>query len=131
MPANLENSSGHRTGKGQFSFQSQRKAMPGKEKESEVTQSCPTLCDPIDCSLPGSSIHGIFQTRILEWVTISFSRRSSQGYFCLSPAPAPSCDDPTFQNMTEYSVPNQSINLLFGSCMHAKCKLSPLFTFFF
>ena len=37
----------------------------------------------------------------------------------------------TFQNMTEYSVPNQSINLLFGSCMHAKCQLSPLFTFFF
>ena len=36
------------------------------------------LCDPMDCSLPGSSIHGIFQARILEWVAISFSRRSSQ-----------------------------------------------------
>ena len=36
---------------------------------SEVTQSCPTLCDPMDCSLPGSSIHGIFQARVLEWVT--------------------------------------------------------------
>ena len=35
----------------------------------------PTLCDPMDCSLPGSSVHGIFQTRILEWVAISFSRR--------------------------------------------------------
>ena len=35
--------------------------------ESEVTQSCPTLFDPMDCSLPGSSIHGIFQARILEW----------------------------------------------------------------
>ena len=44
---------------------------------SEVTQSCPTLCDPVDDSLPGSSIHGIFQARILEWVAISFSRRSS------------------------------------------------------
>ena len=43
-----------------------------------VTQSCPTLCDPMDCGLPGSSVHGIFQARILEWVTISFSRRSSQ-----------------------------------------------------
>ena len=42
-----------------------------------VAKSCPTLCDPIDCSLPGSSIHGIFQTRILEWVAISFSRGSS------------------------------------------------------
>ena len=45
---------------------------------SEVTQLCPTLCDPTDCSLPGSSIHGILQARILEWVAISFSRRSSR-----------------------------------------------------
>ena len=47
-------------------------------KWSEVTQSCPTLCDPMDCSLPGSSLHGILQTRVLEWVAISFSRGSSQ-----------------------------------------------------
>ena len=40
-------------------------------------QSCPTLCDPMDCSRPGSSVHGISQARILEWVTISFSRGSS------------------------------------------------------
>ena len=46
--------------------------------ESEVAQSCPTLYNPMDCSLPGSSVHGIFQARILEWVAISFSRRSSQ-----------------------------------------------------
>ena len=39
-------------------------------------QSCLTLCDPMDCSLPGSSVHGIFQARILEWVAISFSRSS-------------------------------------------------------
>ena len=45
---------------------------------SEVTQSCPTLCDPMDCSLPGSSVHGIFQVIVLEWVAISFSRGSSQ-----------------------------------------------------
>ena len=38
-----------------------------KESESEVAQSCPTLCDAMDCSLPGSSIHGIFQAKILEW----------------------------------------------------------------
>ena len=44
---------------------------------SEVTQSCLTLCNPVDCSLPGFSIHGILQVRILEWVTISFSRGSS------------------------------------------------------
>ena len=46
--------------------------------ESEVAQSCLTLCDPMDCSLPGSSIHGIFQARVLKWVAISFSRGSSQ-----------------------------------------------------
>ena len=45
---------------------------------SEVAQSCPTLCDPIACSLPASSTHGVFQARILEWVAISFSRGSSQ-----------------------------------------------------
>ena len=39
------------------------------KSESEVTQSCPTLCDPMDCSLPASSIHGIFQARVLEWTT--------------------------------------------------------------
>ena len=37
------------------------------KSESEVAQSCPTLCDPMDCSLPGSSVHGIFQARVLEW----------------------------------------------------------------
>ena len=42
---------------------------------SEVAQSCPTLCDPMDCSLPGSSIHGILQARLLEWVAISFSNK--------------------------------------------------------
>ena len=47
------------------------------ESEREVTQSCPTLCDPVDCSPPGSSIHGILQATILEWVAISFSRGSS------------------------------------------------------
>ena len=45
--------------------------------ESEVTQSCLTLCDPMDCSLPGFSVHGIFQATVLEWIAISFSRGSS------------------------------------------------------
>ena len=48
------------------------------ESESEVAQSRPTLCDPMDCSLPGSSIHGTFQAIVLEWIAISFSRGSSQ-----------------------------------------------------
>ena len=42
------------------------------------SQLCPTLCDPVDCSPPGSSVHGIFQARKLEWVAISYSRGSSQ-----------------------------------------------------
>ena len=41
-------------------------------KESKVTQLCPTLSDPMDCSPPGSSIHGIFQARVLEWGAIAF-----------------------------------------------------------
>ena len=44
----------------------------------KVTQSCLTLCDPMDCSVAGSSVHGIFQTRILEWVAVAFSKGSSQ-----------------------------------------------------
>ena len=51
--------------------------FPSLMHESEVAQSCPTLCDPMDCSPPGSSVHGISQARILEWVAISYSRVSS------------------------------------------------------
>ena len=47
--------------------------MKVTESESEVAQSCPTLCDPMDCSLPGSSVHGIFQVRVLEWGAVAFS----------------------------------------------------------
>ena len=43
------------------------------KSESEVAQSCPTPSDPMDCSLPGSSIHGIFQARVLEWDAVAFS----------------------------------------------------------
>ena len=51
--------------------------MKGKS-ESEVTQSCPTLSNPRYCSLPGSSVHGIFQARVLEWGTIAFSIGTTQ-----------------------------------------------------
>ena len=47
------------------------------KRESEVAQSCPTLSDPMDCSLPGSSVHGIFRARVLEWGAIAFSRTCS------------------------------------------------------
>ena len=46
------------------------------KSESKVSQSCPTLNDPMDCSLPGSSIHGIFQARVLEWGAVAFSEES-------------------------------------------------------
>ena len=49
-------------------------SLKHKDAWSEVAQSCLTLCNPMDCSLPGSSIHGILQARVLEWVAISFSK---------------------------------------------------------
>ena len=48
------------------------------EIESEVAQLCPTLSDPMDCSLPGSSVHGIFQARVLEWGAIAFSAEHAE-----------------------------------------------------
>ena len=45
---------------------------------SEVAQSCPTLSDPMNCSLPGSSVHGIFQARVLEWGVIAFSNSQAE-----------------------------------------------------
>ena len=49
-----------------------------KKVKMLVAQSCPTLCDPIDCGLPGSSVHGILQAKIVEWVAMPYSRGSSQ-----------------------------------------------------
>ena len=49
------------------------------KSESEVAQSCLTLSDPMDCSLSGSSIHGIFQARVLEWGVIAFSKHNLEG----------------------------------------------------
>ena len=48
------------------------------EVHAKSLQLCPTPCDPINCSLPGSSVHGMLQARILEWITIPFSKASSQ-----------------------------------------------------
>ena len=52
------------------------------KRESEVAQSCPTLCDPMDCRLPDSSVHGIFQARVLEWGAIAFSCTNSSTASC-------------------------------------------------
>ena len=48
------------------------------KSQSEVAQSCPTLSDPLDCSLPGSSVHGIFQARVLEWSAIAQSKSNEK-----------------------------------------------------
>ena len=56
--------------------------MHESESEREVAQLCPTLSDPMDCSLPGSSVHGIFQARVLEWAAIAFSDFTAT-YYCL------------------------------------------------
>ena len=74
----------HRHRKQTYGYQ--RRKMAGMDKLKTrvtqcivlVTESCTTLCDPMDCSLPGFSVCGILQARILEWVAISFSRGSSQ-----------------------------------------------------
>ena len=60
--------------------------FPSPMRESEVTQSCLTLSNPVDCSLPGSSVHGIFQARVLDWGAIAFSWQSAfpLAPFCLS-----------------------------------------------
>ena len=55
------------------------------KSESEVAQLCLTLCDPMDCSLPGVSVHGVFQARVLEWDAIAFSApgMSQKGFYLL------------------------------------------------
>ena len=55
------------------------------KSESEVAQSCPTCRDPLDCSLPGFSVHGIFQARVLEWVAIALSRRALMSVLMMKP----------------------------------------------
>ena len=54
------------------------------KSESEITESCPTLSDPMDCSLPSSPVPGIFQARVLEWGAIAFSKKFLYFYFILS-----------------------------------------------
>ena len=67
------------------------------KSESEVSQSCPTHSDPMDYSLPGSSVHGIFQARVLEWGTITFSGSFAlviHQFKCWSPLETPSQTSP-------------------------------------
>ena len=70
-------STGGKAGPGQPAVKVSGAAIIITESKGEVAQSCPTLCNPMDCSLSGSSIHRIFQARVLEWIAISFCRGSS------------------------------------------------------
>ena len=65
------------TNQGRENRQKQMRSTQETIKKENKVKSCPTLCNPMGCSLPGSSIHGIFQARVLEWVAISFFRGSS------------------------------------------------------
>ena len=79
MSANLENPA-VATGLEKVNFHSnfkERQCQRILKVKIEVAQSCLTLSDPMDCSPPGSSVHGIFQTRVLEWVAIAFSRKTA------------------------------------------------------
>ena len=76
-----------------------------KESKSEVTQSCLTLCDPMDCSPPGSAIHGIFQARVLEWGAIA------------SPITSWQIDGETMETLTDFISLGSKITE-YGDCSH-------------
>ena len=99
-----------------------------------VAQQCLTLCNPMDCSLPSSSVHGIFQATVLEWIAISFSSRSSwSGLPFPSPADLPDPRikpwSPTLQTDALLSEPpgkSQRLSLLlFNQYMHYLCSFEP------
>ena len=68
-------------------------------------QSCPTLCDPMDCSLPGFSVHGILQARTLEWVAISFSKRNHRKKESEVIQSCPTLCDPMDCSLPGFSAP--------------------------
>ena len=86
--------------------------------ESEVDQSCPTLCDPVDCSLPGSSLHGIFQAIVLDWIAISFSSSGSSQPRDQTQSPALEVDALTSEPPNLDSIlRSRDITLLSKACL--------------
>ena len=81
--------------------------------KSEIAQLCPTLSDPMDCSLPGSSVHGILQARVLEWVAIAFSKKSLYSCF-IDYAKAFDCvdHDKLWKILKEMEIPDHLTCLL-------------------
>ena len=85
------------------------------KSESEVAQSCPTPSDPMDCSLPGSFVHGILQARVLEWDAIAFSTNCHD--FCLILGPRTSVQNDVHNNSKnnpDSNILNTIISLLYG-----------------
>ena len=83
--------------------------MKGKS-ESEVAQSCPTPSDPMDCSLPGSSAHGIFQARVLEWGVIALETLKYQSQIIVNNNSAPFILNPLYLLFPKYIVVVQSLS---------------------
>ena len=81
------------------------------KSESEVAKSCLTLSDPMDCSLPGSSIHGIFQARVLEWVAIAFSEMMVEEYYFLSASKVPAIPQAFKLDLLQCACNTRSIEL--------------------
>ena len=81
------------------------------KSESEVARSYPNLRDPMDCSLPGSSIHGIFQARVLEWGAIAFSERMSQSSTIAADSEGELASPEGTQEGTEEYQPGEAIRL--------------------
>ena len=87
------------------------------KRESEVAQLCWTVCDPMDCSLPGSSVHGIFQGRVLEWGAMAFS--GSESYIVLNSSFFWKIRTTRWVlETTEYEVLSHSTRLNFYSCLN-------------
>ena len=85
------------------------------KSESEVTQSCPTLSGPVDCSPPGSSVHGIFQARVLEWGAIAFASTSCQMRIIIVPSLAGLGG---LNDLCTVTTGRQQMLHNFGSCQH-------------
>ena len=98
--------------------------IPNKNNAKNVqgmcAQSCPTLCDLMDCSQPGSSVHGFFQARILEWVVISFYRESCQSRDESMSLASPALAGRLFTHWAIGEAPKCS-NYLPHNCAHFTC----------
>ena len=94
------------------------------KSESEVAQSCPTLSDPMDCSLPGSSAHGIFQARVLEWGAIAFSAPLYRTSFIQLSSGAGSGDTISHPGAVSLSS-HLFLFFILDCCVHLKACLYP------